>query len=86
MNSTDEDFIRFFRRIDCIGDSSREFSSLENQPKKVFEVHTRMVEILRRIIQILDIDEDGHALLGVSYDHVSIVYVFSEISFRNIDK
>lgn len=73
MNSVDKDFICFFHSIDSIGYSSHELPSLEDEPENIFEIHARMVEILRRIVEILDIDEDGHALFRISYNHSSMI-------------
>ena len=71
MKRINKDFIGLLCCINCISYSSRELSSLEYEPENIFEIHTRMVEILRRIVEILDIDEDGHALFRISYNHSS---------------
>lgn len=73
MKCINKDLVGLLCCINGIGYSSCELPSLENQSENIFEIHTRMVEVLRRIVEILDINEDGHALFGISYDHSSMI-------------
>lgn len=73
MNSLDKYFVGLFGGINSISNSSSELASLKHQLKDVFEIHARVIEILRGIVEILHIDEDGNTLFWVSYNHRSIL-------------